>query len=530
MFENETMIRTRAVRRDATRPWQVWEIAFVVALGGSIIVTVYIASRRLYLGFDDLVTATLVSDPSLSHMIRAIANGVETNPPLFFILEWLVAHVTGHGDFGLRILSAMSLAMTVPVVYATLRKTVKPEVASLALAFVLGLSRGAYEFAILARYYGWMILLAAIAACLFVQLNLASARRRDYFLVFAVHAGLVYTHLFGFFFSGALLLSHFLLDWLQRTFRWRLYASIVAAWASFAIWLPAMPRQLSVTKDGTYTPRFDVGTFFEIIEMQTPLGVILLLAAFLLLVYWLTGPAPSTPRETEVSVAAASLPVLTTLALAWFFVAVAAWAASQVIKPFFMGRYVAPCVLAWVFLFAAVLAGGYKVTAAAAMVGPFALPAWCPRLAWVVVLGGCIIWQPLRAWTEPAKGQPFADSDYGYATLPIVFEDAMDLLPRAIYGKGRDYVLLLDREAAKADTNYYTKLTLNWFERWRTFYPNVRILYYDELSPGPEGYLAVDDELAKTFDWIFHNKTDLIVEELGPWESGNTVYRVRPKT
>jgi hypothetical protein len=183
MFENETMIRTRAVRRDATRPWQVWEIAFVVALGGSIIVTVYIASRRLYLGFDDLVTATLVSDPSLSHMIRAIANGVETNPPLFFILEWLVAHVTGHGDFGLRILSAMSLAMTVPVVYATLRKTVKPEVASLALAFVLGLSRGAYEFAILARYYGWMILLAAIAACLFVQLNLASARRRDYFLV-----------------------------------------------------------------------------------------------------------------------------------------------------------------------------------------------------------------------------------------------------------------------------------------------------------------------------------------------------------
>jgi len=506
--------------------WRPWEIAFVLALGGAIIITVYIAARRLYLGFDDLVTAVIVSDPSLPHMIKAILHGVEVNPPLFFMLEWMLSRLTGHGDFGLRLISAVSLALAVPVLYATLRRIVRPEAAALAVAFVIGLSRGAYEYATYARYYALMILLAALAAYLFAKLYATGGTRRDYLCVFTVHTAMIYTHLFGFFFSGGLLVSHLLLDGFNRTFRWRLYAAVISAWATFALWAPALPRQLSVTKDGTYTPRLDVGTFFEALEMQTPLGVILLLIALLVVVNWLSTRAAGGPQEVRVPDEPAILLRLATLALAWMAIPVATWAASHVVKPFFMPRYAAPCLIAWVILFAALLSAVFRFPSAGAP-ARFSLPPWCPRIVWLAVLGACIMWQPLRAWTEPPKGQPFHDYDYGHVSLPIVFEDPMDLLPRVIYGTGREYVLLLDREAAKADPNYYTKLTVNYFERWRSFYPNIRVLYYDELPAWPEGYLAVDGELAKTFDWLFKSKTDMKVELLGPSESGNNVYRVQ---
>lgn len=321
-----------------------------------------------------------------------------------------------------------------------------------------------------------------------------------------------------------LLVAHVVLDYLNCKMRWRLYGTVASAWATFLLWAPSLRNQLSVTKDGTYTPRLDVGTFFEALEMQTPLGVVLLLIALLAVLRWLSADDPSTSVESQ-SPSPAHLSVLLVLALAWMSVAVITWAGSHVIQPFFMRRYVSPCVNAWVLVAAAILAVIYYAPPRRRGI---LLPRWCHQLGWVGTLGFCIVWQPLRAWTEPPKGPPFVDTDYGYSSLPIVFEDAMDFLPRFVYGAGREYVLLLDKHAAAADPAYYTKLTENMFSKWRPFFPRVRILYYDELPAWPNGYLAVDDELAKTFDWLFQNKAEIKAEMLGPWETGNRVYRVAP--
>lgn len=163
------------------------------------LVTVYIASTRRYLGFDDLVTAMLVSEPNLIRMLKAIGHGVEVNPPLFFILEWMVARLAGTGDFALRVLSGLSIAVAVPVLYVAIRRVVKPEVAALAVGFVIGLSRDVYEFATWARYYGWLILLTAVAGYLFMRSYTESdMRKRDYAYVFLTHCAIVYTHLWVF--------------------------------------------------------------------------------------------------------------------------------------------------------------------------------------------------------------------------------------------------------------------------------------------------------------------------------------------
>lgn len=508
-----------------------WEWVFLLALGAGIVGAAWIFADRRHLTFDEILTSIVVSEPSLPRMLEAIGTGVETNPPLFFILEWTMAQLFGRGDFALRAISALSVALSAAVLYATVRNVTGPRVGILAVAAVIGLSRDVFEFSTWARYYGWMMLVAATVAWAFVRCEREQwPRTGNLALVFLAHCTLIYTHLFGLFFSGMTLVAHVALDWLGgRALRWQLYAMIGAAWATFSFWGPKLPAQLSVTKDGTFTPRFDVGTFFTQLEMQIPLAIVLLLlGGHALLARLATRPAAAALEAEE---AAARGPheatALLALGLSWMAVPVATWAASQVRQPFYMPRYVAPCIDAWVLLLAAAALALHRLPRSPAT-DRLRLPRWVVDAAWAGALIFCIAWQPLRAWTEPPKPLlPFTDADHGHTTLPIVFEDPMDFFPRAVYGTGREYALLLDRDAAAASDGYYTKLNFNYFSRWKPYHPEIAIRFFDELPAWPDGFLAVDDPLSRTLDWIFQNKPGLKVERLGQWDAVRTVFRVR---
>jgi hypothetical protein len=51
---------------------------------------------------DEIFTHTLVADPSLAHSMRALADGVETHPPAFYLLLRAFAVVAGTGEAALR--------------------------------------------------------------------------------------------------------------------------------------------------------------------------------------------------------------------------------------------------------------------------------------------------------------------------------------------------------------------------------------------------------------------------------------------
>ena len=505
--------------------WQRWEFAFLGTLAAATMLTVWIVSRRAYLSHDELITAIIVSEPNLLKMLKGIAYGTETNPPLFFILQWFVARLFGTGDLAMRLLPAASVALAGPLVYATMRPALGPRISALALGLVFGLSRDVFLFIEWARYYGWLVFLGALAAWLFGRFHREiNPGRSRYFLVFVTHCALVYTHVFGAFFSGTLLLAHVVLDWLDGRRRWALYSAVAGAWAAFLPWIPILRVQVACTRGGTFTPRLNVGTFFDELAMQTPWALALMFIALLALLAALrpaTAPEPKSPTEPGQWTALAAL------ALAWMSVPIVTWAASHVVRPFFMRRYVAPCLVAWAFLIGLVIFAAYRLPRRRIS------RAWplLPRLhdlAWVGILVFCLGWQPLRAWKEPPKpATAFTDLDYGHPGLPIVFEDAMDFLPRFIYGRGRQYVLLLDAQAAEADPGYLTKLTERYYSRWRPGYPNIPVRYYEELPAWPDGFLAVDDPLCQTFDWLFKHKPELKEELLGPWPDGKQVYLVR---
>src|SRR5215208_3357612 len=87
-----------------------WEAAFLVLLVAGLLAAFGIKSNKEYFGHDDFVTVTLVSNPNIGEMLDTIRSGGEVNPPLYFVVQWIVARFFGTGELVMRLTSAISMA------------------------------------------------------------------------------------------------------------------------------------------------------------------------------------------------------------------------------------------------------------------------------------------------------------------------------------------------------------------------------------------------------------------------------------
>ena len=509
---------------DRNAALRAWEIGFLALLVAGLLAAFWIKSHKEHFTHDEFFTAVLAGNPSLPAMLDTIRHGGETNPPLYFVIEWFVARGFGTGETAMRAVSALGVALAaVVVVFFTLRKVVGPEDAAVVVALVFGLSHEAFSFMTVARYYGLFLLLGALLAFLFVRINSAEAvRRRDVGFVFLVHAAMVYLHLYGALFSGMFLVAQLAVDWLRGRWRWRLSAAVLGAWVTFLLWAPALSKQFAVTSSGTWTPRLKFGVFVEELSLQSSLALTLALIAGLAVV-----TALARREEKPQSAPGGGWVSLVILALAWMTVPLAAWALSQVRQPIYLLRYVAPCVVAQALILAVVL-GAARQLPRPHFVRPGRVPDWLPGLATAGIVGFCLIFQPLLAFkAAPLPAAAFTDQDFGHPNLPMVFEDSMDFLPRAYYGKGREYLLLIDHAAAEASAGYFTKQMERLFTPFRAHFPEFKVRYAEELPGGPEGFLLVHSPLAETFAWVLKNRPGFTAERLGVWSDGREVFLAR---
>ena len=103
----------RATARRERTPTALWVLAGLTALG--------VALRFASLGVqsyhhDEVITALRVLPGSFGEMLHAVKVS-ESNPPLYYVLAWAWAKEFGTGEVGLRSLSALFGAATVPVAY-----------------------------------------------------------------------------------------------------------------------------------------------------------------------------------------------------------------------------------------------------------------------------------------------------------------------------------------------------------------------------------------------------------------------------
>jgi mannosyltransferase len=148
-------------RSSSATPW--------LALGAIVLLAAvlrFATLRTQSIWFDEAATWDLVRRP-FGEMLRRIPDG-ESNPPLFYVLEWGWTRVFGDGEAGLRSLSAVAGLLTVPVAYAIGRRAAGGAArAGLAAAALTAVNPLLVWFSQEARSYALATLLSAVALLLF---------------------------------------------------------------------------------------------------------------------------------------------------------------------------------------------------------------------------------------------------------------------------------------------------------------------------------------------------------------------------
>lgn len=168
-----------------------------LALAG--IVAVAAALRFVALGtqsfwLDEAFTVDLVQRP-LGSMLSGVAS-TESTPPLFYLLAWLWEKPFGHGEAGLRSLSALIGTATVPVAWAAARELLASERAGLIAAALVAVNPFFVWYSQEARSYALLVLMAALSVLLLGR-ALRDRSLRSYALWALVAALALCTHYFA---------------------------------------------------------------------------------------------------------------------------------------------------------------------------------------------------------------------------------------------------------------------------------------------------------------------------------------------
>ncbi|MBV8220519.1 MAG: glycosyltransferase family 39 protein [Solirubrobacterales bacterium] len=156
--------RTSRALRVASTSVEAWLLAGVIVVGAGLRFATLGAQSYWF----DEAQAAHELHLSLGAMFHSIF-GVETNPPLYFVVGWVWVHVFGAGEVGLRSLSALAGTAVVVLAYLCGRELVSREAGLLAAAlaalspFMIWYSQEAREYMLLAAMCGASMLFWARA-------------------------------------------------------------------------------------------------------------------------------------------------------------------------------------------------------------------------------------------------------------------------------------------------------------------------------------------------------------------------------
>jgi uncharacterized membrane protein len=125
---------------------------------------------------DEVITALRVVPGSFGDMLHAVKES-ESNPPLYYVLTWAWAKIFGTGEVGLRSLTALFGAATVPVGYLIGRQLASRR-AGLVLAALIAVNPMLIWYSQEARSYALLVFFGAVALLFFAR-ALNTARGRD---------------------------------------------------------------------------------------------------------------------------------------------------------------------------------------------------------------------------------------------------------------------------------------------------------------------------------------------------------------
>lgn len=282
-----------------TRTGALWVLAFLTALGAAMrFASIDVQSFH----HDEVITAARIIPGSFTDMLEAVKRS-ESNPPLYYVLAWGWAKAFGADEVGLRSLTALFGAATVPLAYC-IGAELASRRAGLIAAALVAVSPMLIWYSQEARSYAILVFFCA-ASLLFFARALRTRSGRDLALWALSSALALCSHYFAVFAVG--IEAIWLLVALRA--RWRVVLPAVAVVAATGLALiPLISAQVNPTHIGWIeesllsTRFFEAGVSFLAGETghviaEPPRERYALLPALLIGIALLLVAARGTPRE-----------------------------------------------------------------------------------------------------------------------------------------------------------------------------------------------------------------------------------------
>lgn len=200
-----------------------------LALGALVVIAAALRFTRIghqSFWLDEAFTVDLVKRP-FGDMLSGVAS-TESTPPLYYVLAWLWAKLFGHGEAGLRSLSALFGTLTVPVAWRAAREWFDSPRVGIVAAALVAFNPFFVWYSQEARSYALFVLMAALSV-LFLGRALRERSGRAYAWWALVAALGLLTHYFAAF---LLVPEAVLLLWMTRA--WLPVAAVAAVGCALA--------------------------------------------------------------------------------------------------------------------------------------------------------------------------------------------------------------------------------------------------------------------------------------------------------
>jgi hypothetical protein len=484
-----------------------WEYGLPTLACASLLLACGLVSARKLYWNDELFSYYFVSDPSFASMLASFHDKLNNTPLLYFALGWVWDKAFGSAELSLRLFSSLGICLALLLTWATLRRTYGFWATSLGTLAVFGTSTVILDQNAEARMYGLFLALGAGAFLLYERL----CRRREpggglLWVNAAVHVGLVHTHLFGGFYSGAVLVSLFLTDRYLGRWRPRVYLSVIGSWLTILFYLPSFLVQAEAGRPRTWIPVPELADLVDVMNItaspffRRPIFLLLLaLLALFLFRRWST--RSGLPRRSPGLASPADVPQLV-FAAAFLVLPAFIWLFSLTLKPIFYDRYLMPTALGWTILLTAFF---YRILPTAGLGLKYhtkwrSLGGLTTALGALFILGGLAVFLINPIWIAnrfPVKGliEDVVDLK-GHADLPIVMQTGGAFFENLHYASEPDkYYFVQDWEVAvNAHSGLFSPQEYKHMEAWKRRYPQLfkNVVTTDEFLKEHDRFLVLD--------------------------------------
>jgi hypothetical protein len=503
-----------------------WEYLVPLLASVSLLISCAIASPKKYFWNDELLSYYLLTDPSLPHLMTAWGDTFNQSPPLYFILGWFWAKVFGNTDLSLRLFSSLAICVTLTLVWIVLRRTYNFWLASIATLSVFSFSDLILYHNVEVRMYGLFSAVCALALLAFDTINRQEKCSRKLLVANSlIHGAIVVTHLYGLFYSGAILAAFILRDRYFKIIRKNVYLSVILGWLFL---LPLIPTLINQSNNqAKWFSVIDVITFINYFVLSNKFSFFIFALILLSVFFYISHDSEPKNLATSKGVAEISLLIL---AGTFIGVPVLAWAITLTIKPMLNDRYIIPTIaIGWPILLAYL---------SSRLFPNFTLHRQEEKLSWnnlftctnkliFFILTALLIIHPIYHAKKLGHSSPkpgINDASYGYTELPIAMEAGHDFLPRVHYSSHPNrYFHILDWETALKNTDSafatgdYTHLSA-----LKRQYPVINTIQSQEFLKKYDRFLVLNETDQKWFEWKIKNNPkyevkSLVIAEQGAW-------------